>query len=202
MASFVGKVVLASANPGKLKEMGALLSGLDIELCPQSLFSVPDVEETGLSFVENAILKARHAARYANLPAIADDSGIQVDVLAGAPGIYSARYAGDGASDQQNLQRLLDKLAELEHDKPSACFQCAMVYMRSAEDAMPVIAQASWHGYIVSEPVGASGFGYDPVFYVPTHGCTSAELAAQEKNKISHRGQAMRVLLEKLSAMV
>lgn len=202
MASFVGKVVLASANPGKLKEMGALLSGLDIELCPQSLFSVPDVEETGLSFVENAILKARHAARYANLPAIADDSGIQVDVLAGAPGIYSARYAGDGASDQQNLQRLLDKLAELEHDKPSACFQCAMVYMRSAEDAMPVIAQASWYGYIVSEPVGANGFGYDPVFYVPTHGCTSAELAAQEKNKISHRGQAMRVLLEKLSAMV
>ncbi len=202
MALPASKVVLASGNPGKLKEMGALLSGLDIELCPQSLFAVPDVEETGQSFVENAILKTRNAARYTNLPAIADDSGIQVDVLGGAPGIYSARYAGAGASDDENLRLLLERLAVREEVQATACFQCVMVFLRYPDDAMPVIAQGTWHGYIVAEPRGENGFGYDPIFYVPTHGCTSAELDAEEKNKISHRGQAMRELLEKMSVMV
>ncbi len=195
------QVVLASGNSGKLKEMQALLAGLHIELLPQSLFFANDIEETGLSFVENAILKARHAARNSKLPTIADDSGIQVDALGGDPGIYSARYAGAGASDEENLHCLLKNLAATGTEHAAACFQCVMVFLRHAEDAMPVIATGTWQGHIVTEPRGSNGFGYDPIFFVATHGCTSAELAADEKNKISHRGQAMTELLQKLSIL-
>jgi XTP/dITP diphosphohydrolase len=194
----VSNVVLASGNPGKLREMTALLSGLGMEVLPQSRFKVPDVQETGLSFVENAIIKARNAALHTGLPAIADDSGIEVNVLGGAPGIYSARFAGTGATDTENLQLLIDKVSEHGEEKPAARFQCVMVYLRHAEDAMPVIAYGTWHGYIVTSPRGSNGFGYDPVFFVPDHGCTSAELNPEVKNRISHRGRAMLALLEQL----
>lgn len=176
-----------------------MLAGKSVALVPQSEFGVDDADETGLSFIENAIIKARHAAKQTNLPTIADDSGIEVDVLGGKPGIYSSRYAGDGASDEENLQLLLDNIKSYADKPVIARFQCVMVYMRYAEDPTPVIAQASWEGSIVSEPKGDAGFGYDPIFYVPSHDCTSAELPADVKNNISHRGQALRLLLELLS---
>ena len=197
----IKQVVLASENPGKLREMNELLNSLDIEVLPQSHFAVPEVAETGLSFVENSIIKARNAALHTNLPAIADDSGLEVDVLAGAPGIFSARYAGDSASDEENLELLIEMVKGTNEERPAARFQCSIVFLRNAEDAMPIIAQGTWNGHIVTTPKGDSGFGYDPVFYVPTHLCTSAELEPAEKNKISHRGQAMQELIDKLSAI-
>jgi XTP/dITP diphosphohydrolase len=191
-------VVLASANTGKLRELQELLAGLDLVLLPQAHFAVPEAAETGLSFVENAIIKARNAAHYSGLPAIADDSGLQVDILQGAPGIYSARYAGAGAGDPENLDFLIRQIKAEDAAQPAARFQCVMVYIRHADDAMPIIAQGTWEGYIITEPRGGNGFGYDPVFYVPSHQCTSAELPATEKNRISHRGQAMQQLLAAL----
>ena len=195
------KVVLASGNPGKLRELGVMLSGLGIEVLPQAQFRVPDVEETGLSFLENALIKARNAAAHTGMPAIADDSGIEVDVLGGAPGIYSARFAGAGATDEENLQLLIDRVREKDIERPTARFQCVITYLRSPEDAAPVIARGTWHGYIVTRPRGSNGFGYDPVFFVPEHGCTSAELPPEVKNRISHRGRAMQSLLEQLSVI-
>ena len=192
------RIVLASNNPGKLLEMRALLSGLNIDIQPQSEFSVPEVAETGLSFVENAIIKARNAATHSRIPAIADDSGIEVECLGGAPGIYSARFAGAGASDEANLQLLLAKVEATGIDRPAARYQCVIVYLNNSEDATPLIAHGTWHGYLVSEPKGGNGFGYDPIFFVPTHQCTSAELDPGEKNRISHRGQAMQDLVNKL----
>ena len=195
------RVVLASNNPGKLKEMAHLLEGLRVDVVPQAEFAIPEAEETGLSFVENAILKARHAAGHAQLPAIADDSGIEVEFLHGAPGIYSARFAGQGASDEQNLQLLIDKVREAGLEHPAARYQCVIVFMQHGSDATPVIAHGTWHGHLVTEPRGSNGFGYDPIFFVPTHGCTSAELEPGEKNRISHRGQAMQDLLQKLAEL-
>ena len=194
-------VVLASSNPGKLREINQLLSGLDLNVVPQSEFNVPEVEETGLSFVENAILKARHAARHAGLAAIADDSGLEVDVLNGAPGIYSARYAGRGASDAANLNKLLADLAGVPEAERGARFQCVMVYLRHEFDPTPVICQGAWEGRILFEAHGANGFGYDPVFYVPTHRCSSAELPPEVKNRLSHRGQALHKLVAALETM-
>ncbi len=188
-------VVLASSNAGKLREINQILAGLDIEAAPQSQFQVPDAEETGLSFVENAILKARNAARHAHVPAIADDSGIEVDFLNGAPGIYSARYAGPGASDAQNLQKLLADLKQVPPEKRSARFRCVMVYLRHANDPTPLIAHGTWEGRILDAARGSHGFGYDPVFFVPTHDCTSAELPPEIKNQLSHRAQALRALV-------
>jgi XTP/dITP diphosphohydrolase len=193
------QVVLASSNQGKLREIGEILAGIGIELLPQSRFKVPVVDETGLTYVENAILKARMAAAVSGLPAIADDSGIEVDVLNGAPGIYSARYAGVSATDQQNLDLLLHNVRKTDAQQPIARYQCVIVYMRSEKDATPVIAEASWEGNLVMEPRGSNGFGYDPVFMVPEHGCTSAELSPEVKNSISHRGKALQILLQKLS---
>ena len=195
------QVVLASNNRGKLQELADLFAGLEIRVRPQADFAVSEVEETGLSFVENAILKARHAALHARLPAIADDSGIEVEFLSGAPGIYSARYAGNGASDTDNLQLLLEKVKQSGLDRPAARYQCVIVFLNHDTDATPLIAHGTWHGHIVTEPRGSNGFGYDPIFYLPTHGCTSAELAPAEKNRISHRGQAMQDLLRKLAAL-
>ncbi len=194
------KIVLASGNAGKLREIMESLDGLAIELVPQADFDVLAPAETGRSFVENAIIKARHAAEITRLPAIADDSGIEVDVLGGAPGIYSARYAGAGASDEDNRQLLLERVAAVE--KPRARFQCLMVYLCCAADATPLIAQGTWEGYLSKEARGDKGFGYDPIFYVPTHHCTAAELPAATKNRLSHRGQALRRLLDKLSLLV
>ena len=188
-------IVLASSNPGKLREFNQLLGGLHFEVVPQSRFNVIDAEETGLTFVENAILKARHAAQHTNLPALADDSGLEVDALQGAPGIYSARYSGQGASDADNLKKLLEQLKDVSEKNRSARFQCVLVYLRHALDPTPLICQGTWEGSILLEPRGNSGFGYDPVFFVPTHACSAAELPAQTKNALSHRGQALRELL-------
>ncbi len=193
-------IVLASSNPGKVREINQLLAGLDIRVRPQSDFGVQDAEETGLTFVENAILKARNAASHTGLPAIADDSGLEVDALHGAPGIYSARYAGPGASDEDNLQKLLAELGDLPEAQRTARFQCLMVYLRHAADPTPLICQGTWEGRILSAPRGENGFGYDPVFYVPTHDCASAELAPEVKNALSHRGQALRKLVAALTA--
>ncbi len=192
------KLVLASGNAGKLREFNQVLGALDVEVLPQSQFQVPDAEETGLSFVENAILKARHAAQLTGLPALADDSGLEVDALLGAPGIYSARYAGPGASDADNNQRLLEALAEVPDEQRSARFQCLLVYMRHAEDPTPLICQGTWEGRILRAPRGDNGFGYDPLFFIPALNCCSAELPASDKNRLSHRGQAVAQLVARL----
>lgn len=191
-------VVLASSNADKVREINELLAGLDYAVVPQSQFGVPEVEETGLTFVENAILKARNAARHTGHPAVADDSGIEVDALNGAPGVHSARYAGAGASDRANVDKLLAALRGVPDAERTARFRCVMVYLRHADDPTPVIAQGTWEGRIATEPRGANGFGYDPVFLVPDRDCTSAELAPEEKNQLSHRGQALRALLASL----
>jgi len=190
------KIVLASNNPGKVREIGQLLADFDMQVSPQSEFNIEEVEETGLTFVENSILKARHAAACAGLPAIADDSGLEVDALKGAPGIYSARYAGSGATDEDNLYKLLAELKDVPEAERTARFQCLMVYMRHGTDPTPLICQGTWEGVITFEPQGENGFGYDPVFFVPTHNCTSAELPAETKNKLSHRGQALSALVD------
>ena len=191
-------IVLASNNAGKVREFNALLADHHIEVVPQSQLGVAEADETGLSFVENAILKARNAAAHTGLPAIADDSGIEVDALNGAPGIYSARYAGVGAGDKANLEKLLADLKDVPEGQRTARFQCLMVYMRHANDPTPLICQGTWEGRILFEPRGTQGFGYDPVFFVPTHSCSSAELPPEVKNALSHRGQALRKLVAAL----
>ena len=191
-------LVLASSNPGKVREINQMLAGLDLSVVPQSDFKVIDAEETGLTFIENALLKARNATRHTGLPAIADDSGIEVDYLNGAPGIYSARYAGKNASDEQNLRRLLDDLVGIPEAERTARFQCLMVYLRHEFDPTPIICQGTWEGRILLETRGANGFGYDPIFFVPTHNCSSAELPPEVKNILSHRGQALRLLVAAL----
>ncbi len=188
------KFVLASNNKGKLREFNDMFASMSINVLPQSEFDIEEVEETGLSFVENAILKARNAALHSGLPAIADDSGIEVDALQGAPGIYSARFAGVGASDADNLKKLLDELKGVPTEKRSARFQCLLVYMRHANDPTPVICQGTWEGVILEAPQGKNGFGYDPVFWVPEKNCSSAQLDADVKNSMSHRGKALQLL--------
>jgi len=193
-----GPIVLASNNPGKVREINALLEATRIRLVSQNEFGVPEVEETGLTFVENAILKARSAARHSGLATIAEDSGIEVDALDGAPGIYSARFAGVGSSDQANLEKLLNVLQGLPQEARSARFQCLMVYMRHGDDPTPLICQGTWEGHILPTPRGENGFGYDPVFYVPGEDCSAAELPAATKNRFSHRSQALRALIRHL----
>ena len=187
-------IVLASNNAGKVRELTELLAGARIRIVPQGDFGVPEVDETGLSFVENAILKARNAAQHSGLPAIADDSGLEVDALHGAPGIYSARYAGAGASDADNVVKLLHALESVPEAERTARFQCVMVYMRHAADPTPLICQGTWEGRILFAPQGENGFGYDPIFYVPAQGHSAAELESAVKNGLSHRGQALRQL--------
>jgi XTP/dITP diphosphohydrolase len=194
------KVVLASGNPGKVREIGEMLKALDIEVVPQSQFDVPEAEETGTTFVENAIIKARNAAQHTGLPAIADDSGIEVDALNGAPGVYSARYAGPKANDEDNNAKLLKALEGVPEAQRTARYQAVLVYMRHADDPTPIISQASWEGRILTEPRGEHGFGYDPIFFVPSHDCASAELSPETKNSLSHRGKALRHLVELLQS--
>lgn len=193
------KITLASNNLGKLTEFQQLLTGLDFEVVPQSSFQVPDAIENGLSFVENALIKARHASRLTGLPAIADDSGLEVDQLNGAPGIYSARFSGENATDKKNNQHLLTRLKNTPDHKRTARFQCILAYMRHPEDPTPIICQGTWEGVIATKPKGEGGFGYDPLFYLPELNCTSAQLQKSQKNKISHRGKAMAQLLVRLS---
>jgi|TARA_B110000240_G_scaffold101648_1_gene115087 XTP/dITP diphosphohydrolase len=192
------KVVLASSNKGKLVELQAILETRDVQLLPQSDFSVSDADETGLSFVENALIKARHACLATGLPAIADDSGIEVDALKGEPGIYSARYAGSHSpeADIDNNAKLLRELKGVAEVDRTARFQCVIAYMRHATDPMPLICQGTWEGRILFSEEGENGFGYDPLFYVLSHGCASAKLDAVAKNAISHRGQALTQLLK------
>ena len=194
------KLVIASGNQGKLREMAALLEPLDYEVHTQSEFNVPDVEETGTTFVENAIIKARNAALHTGLPAVADDSGIEVDALDGAPGVYSARFSAPDANDDKNNALLVEKLRDVAPELRTARYRAVIVYMRHAADPSPLICEGSWEGSIVLEPQGEGGFGYDPYFWLASHGCTSAQLSAEEKNALSHRGQALRELVEKLSA--
>ncbi|MEB4591082.1 RdgB/HAM1 family non-canonical purine NTP pyrophosphatase [Candidatus Thiothrix sp. Deng01] len=188
------KIVLASGNAGKLREFNAMMADLGLEFVRQSELGVQDAEETGLTFVENALLKARNAAQHTGMPAMADDSGIVVDALGGAPGLYSARYAGEHGDDAANNAKLLEALKDTPEAQRSARFYCCIVYLRHPHDQLPIIAEASWEGRVLSAPSGANGFGYDPLFYVPTHGCSSAELPPEEKNRISHRAQALRKL--------
>lgn len=190
------KIVLASGNSGKLREFSQLLSPLGFTLLPQSEFDVPEVAETGLSFVENAIIKARHAAEITGLPALADDSGLEIDALHGAPGIYSSRFAGEKATDEDNIATVLDALRDVPETERSARFQCILVFMRHAKDPTPLICQGSWQGQILTEAVGEGGFGYDPIFRVAETDCSAAELSSEQKHAISHRGKAMRQFLE------
>ena len=191
------RVVLASSNKGKLRELQQLLQQREVELLPQSEFGVADAEETGLSFVENAIIKARHACDFTGLPSVADDSGIEVDALNGEPGIYSARYSGvtGAGADEANNRKLLKALKNFTENERTARFRCIIVYLRHATDPVPLICQGTWEGRILTEASGSNGFGYDPIFYVPTHQCSSAELPQEVKDAISHRGQALQKLL-------
>lgn len=191
-------LVLASGNPGKLREFAALLATVDFDVLPQAQFNVPEAEEPHFTFVENAIAKARHAARLTGLPALADDSGICVDALGGAPGVFSARFAGEPKSDQRNNEKLVADLAGQANRR--AHYYCILVFVRHADDPQPIIAEGEWHGEIIDTPRGANGFGYDPYFWLSEFGCTAAELAADKKNAISHRGKALAVLIGKLRA--
>ncbi|MEE9397015.1 MAG: RdgB/HAM1 family non-canonical purine NTP pyrophosphatase [Methylococcales bacterium] len=183
------KIVLASNNPGKIREIQAILDSYTI--VPQSEFNIDEADETGLTFVENAIIKARNATQACGLPAIADDSGLEVDALNGAPGVFSARYAGVGASDKENLDKLLIDLRKTPDIERTARFRCVIAYLRHKDDPCPIIAEGSWEGLILRQPVGEAGFGYDPVFFVSNKGCSSAELIPEEKNRLSHRAQAL-----------
>jgi len=189
-------LVLASNNAGKLKEFSSLLAQIDFEVRPQGEFDVPEAEEPYLTFVENALAKARHASRLTGLPALADDSGVCVNALGGAPGVLSARYAGEPKSDTENNRKLVADLAP--HADKSAYYYCVLVFVRHADDPQPVIADGRWNGVIVDQPRGDGGFGYDPYFLLPEQGKTAAEFSAAEKNAVSHRGQALRALVEKL----
>lgn len=189
------KVVLATGNSGKVRELAYLLADFGLDVVAQTELGVESAEETGLTFIENAILKARHAAAITGLPAIADDSGLAVDVLGGAPGIYSARYAGLDASDQQNLDKLLLTLKDIPQGQRSAQFHCVLVYMHHAADPTPIVCHGSWDGEILFSEAGKGGFGYDPIFYVPALGKSAAELTREEKSAVSHRGQALELLL-------
>jgi len=192
------QLVLASGNTGKLREIAALLDDLGYQLYAQSEFGVSEVAETGTTFVENAIIKARHAASHTGLPALADDSGIEVDALDGAPGVYSARFAGADANDAANNALLVEKLRTVPAAKRGARYRAVIVLMRHAADPSPLICEGSWEGVIQLQPAGDGGFGYDPYFFLPDLGCTSAELSTAEKNRLSHRGRALAELKRKL----
>ncbi|MCC5884619.1 MAG: RdgB/HAM1 family non-canonical purine NTP pyrophosphatase [Halomonas sp.] len=190
----VDELVLASGNPGKIREFGQLFAVLGLRIRPQSEFGVVDVEETGLTFIENALLKAREACRISGLPALADDSGLEVDALSGQPGIYSARYAGEPKSDQRNNAKLLEAMAGASGSARSARYWCALVYLRHADDPVPLIVQRSWEGEILLQPRGEGGFGYDSLFWLPELGKSVAELGSEEKNRLSHRGRALEAM--------
>lgn len=193
------RIVLASGNKGKLKEFSEILNPINFEVVSQGELGVLDIEETGLSFVENAILKARHACAVTGLPAISDDSGLEVDALCGAPGIYSARFAGEGATDAKNIEKLLGELAELDESQRTARFRCVLVCMRHQNDPTPLIALGTWEGRVLAAPEGENGFGYDPIFWAPEFDCAAAELTSEQKRSVSHRGKAVAELSAQLT---
>ncbi len=192
------RLILATRNPGKITELTDLLRDLPLEVLPQDAWVLPEIEETGLTFIENALLKARHVARITQTPVLADDSGLVVPALHGAPGLYSARYAGTSADAHANQQKLLEKLAHHTQSERAAYFYCCVVYLRHPQDPTPLIAEGFWHGMIATAPQGTQGFGYDPLFYLPQQACTAAQLTPAEKNRLSHRGKALSLLKEKL----
>ncbi|MFA0037943.1 XTP/dITP diphosphatase [Vibrio sp. 10N.261.52.A1] len=194
----MSKIVLATGNQGKVREMAGILSEFGFDVVAQSEFNVSEVAETGTTFIENAIIKARHAAKETGLPAIADDSGLEVDYLNGAPGIYSARYSGEDATDKQNIEKLLDAMQGVEVAKRTARFHCVLVLMRHENDPTPLVCHGKWEGQILTEEHGENGFGYDPVFFVPEENCASAELEPSRKKQLSHRGKALASLFEAL----
>ena len=192
------KIILATGNEGKVRELNAMLRG-HYNVISQSDMQVKEAPETGTTFIENALIKARNASLQTKLPALADDSGLQVEALNGEPGVYSARYAGESATDNDNIEKLILNMDH--HDNRKAHFCCAMVFVKSASDLSPVIVEKLWEGELLREPVGENGFGYDPVFYLPDHGCSSAQLEPEVKNEISHRGQALSDLLKQLLSL-
>jgi XTP/dITP diphosphohydrolase len=193
------KIVLATSNRGKIREFKEVFKNYAIQIISSVDLEVPEIEESAPTFVENALIKARHATAYTGLPALADDSGLVVDALQGEPGIHSARYALNDTNFANNIQKLLYKLSGVPFVKRSARFYCVLVYLPSEKDPSPIICEGKWEGFILEEPKGELGFGYDPVFYVPTHKCTAAQLEIAKKNKISHRGQAIESLLTRLN---
>lgn len=193
------KIVLASGNKGKVAELSQMLAPFQMQVIPQTDLGVSDADETGLTFIENALIKARHAALVTGLPAIADDSGLAVDALGGAPGIYSARYAGEVASDSDNIDKLLAAMQRVPPEQRGAQFHCVLVYLRHAEDPTPLVCHGVWRGQISLSRSGSNGFGYDPVFFIPEENCTSAELSRERKQQLSHRGQALSQLIQLLS---
>jgi len=195
----MSKIVLASGNAGKVREINNLLSKHGIEVVPQTEFDVPEAVEDGLTFVENALKKARHAAKLTGLPAIADDSGIEVDALGKRPGIYSARYSGENATDAKNNEKMLAELKDVAEEKRTARYWCVMVYLENENDPTPVITQGTLEGKIMTAPQGDGGFGYDPIFWLPEQNCAAAELSLEAKNKISHRAIALNALADKLT---
>ena len=195
-----GTLVIASGNPGKLRELSAMLQPLGWSVRPQGDWHLDEAVENGLTFIENALIKARHAARATGLPALGDDSGLVVDALHGQPGIYSSRYAGEGADDQANNHKLLQALAGTDEAARGAHFYCAMAFLRHAEDPAPLLATGKWSGRILTAPAGQGGFGYDPLFWVVGEGCSAAQLPASTKNRLSHRGQALAALLRQLES--
>ena len=192
------KIIFASSNAGKIHELQSMLNVFEIEVIPQAQIGIDDAEETGLTFIENALLKARHACQQSGKPAIADDSGLVVHALDGAPGIYSARYAGKKSNASDNIEKLLQEMAGIPDDQRQAHFHCTLVYMEHAEDPAPLICEGIWHGTILHAPAGTDGFGYDPVFYDHNEQSSAAELSSARKNAISHRGQALRALIARL----
>lgn len=193
------KIVLATGNQGKVREMADLLADFGFDVVAQSEFKVSEVAETGTTFIENAIIKARHAAKETGLAAIADDSGLEVDYLHGAPGIYSARYAGTHASDAENIEKLLEALKEVPEAQRTARFHCVLVLMRHADDPTPIVCHGQWEGRILTQTQGSNGFGYDPLFWVPEEQCSSAQLEPIRKKQLSHRGQALKQLFTLLT---
>ncbi|ASG02679.1 XTP/dITP diphosphatase [Vibrio anguillarum] len=193
------KIVLATGNQGKVREMADLLVDFGFDVVAQTELNVPEAEETGTTFIENAIIKARHAAKITGLPAIADDSGLEVDYLQGAPGIYSARYAGENASDQQNLEKLLAAMEGVPDEQRTARFHCVLVFMRHENDPTPLVCHGTWQGRILHQAHGSNGFGYDPIFFVPEDNCASAELLPARKKQLSHRGKALKMLFKTLN---
>ena len=198
MARAPARIVLATGNAGKVRELAAMMQDFAVEVVPQSRFAVPEAAESGLTFIENAILKARNAGRHTGLPAIADDSGLMVDALGGKPGVHSAYYAGVGAGDAANNDKLLAEMAAVADGERTARFVCVLVFLSQASDPLPMIAEGVWEGTIRRAPAGGNGFGYDPLFQVPGRDCASAELPPADKNRLSHRGRALRALLQRL----
>ncbi|OED54519.1 non-canonical purine NTP pyrophosphatase, RdgB/HAM1 family [Aliivibrio fischeri] len=194
----MSKIVLATGNQGKVREMADILADFGFDVVAQSEYNVSDVAETGTTFIENAIIKARHAAKETGLPAIADDSGLEVDALNGAPGVYSARYSGEGATDQKNIDKMLAAMEGIPAEKRTARFHCVLVLMKHENDPTPLICHGTWEGHITTEQKGENGFGYDPIFWVSKDNCSSAELEPARKKQLSHRGQALKKLFAAL----